>query len=118
MILQLGQEIQRLQAVDPQRLEKVVVRTQLLPRHLEVRRRKTKDFIKCLFSSLHKCTLSFLSKAKDLHLLGTRHSALTASTAAHPCSPQISATQPAPRHAQTTHRKYRSPAAILPAESA
>src|ERR1700728_832174 len=53
MILQLGQEIERLQAVDPQRLEEIVIGSELLPRHLEMRRGKTQYFIQRLICSLH-----------------------------------------------------------------
>jgi hypothetical protein len=44
MILQLGQEIERLQAIDSQRFEKVIVRSEPLPRNLEVGSGKIEDF--------------------------------------------------------------------------
>src|SRR5580700_1145147 len=37
MVFQLGQEIERLQAVDVQRFEKIIVGRELLARHFEVR---------------------------------------------------------------------------------
>src|ERR1022692_2122691 len=52
MILQLGQQIQRLQAINPESLEEVVVGTQFFPRHLEVRRRKLQNLVKRLFRPL------------------------------------------------------------------
>ena len=61
MILQFGQEIERLQAVDPQRLEEIVVRSELLPRHLEMRRGKTQYFIQRLICSLHVSFINALS---------------------------------------------------------
>lgn len=44
MILELRQKIERLQAVDTERLEKIVVRRKLLARHLEVSGSQIEDF--------------------------------------------------------------------------
>ncbi len=56
MVLQLGQQIERLQAVDSQRFEKIVVRRKVFSRHLEVRRCEIQYFIQRLLSSLHSST--------------------------------------------------------------
>jgi hypothetical protein len=54
MILQLGQQVERLQAINLETLEKIVIRMQFIPRHLEVRRSKAKYFFQRLVSGLHK----------------------------------------------------------------
>ena len=46
VIFQAGQQIERLQAVNPERLEKVVVGSEFFARHLEVARREIQNFIK------------------------------------------------------------------------
>src|SRR5215469_3107838 len=48
MILQSSQQIERLQAVNTQGLEEVVIRRELLARHLEVPRRQAQNFIQRL----------------------------------------------------------------------
>src|SRR5271156_4247780 len=53
MILQLGQQIECLQAVNSQCFEEVIVRTQSFPRHLKMRRSESQYFIQRLFSSWH-----------------------------------------------------------------
>ncbi len=50
-MLEARQQIERLQAVDAQRLEKVVVGRELLPRHLEMRGRKIQNFVERVIDS-------------------------------------------------------------------
>jgi hypothetical protein len=57
MILEFGKQIKRLQAVDAQRLEEIVVRVQFFPGHFEVRGGKTQYFIQCLVDGLHSLSL-------------------------------------------------------------
>ena len=54
MMLQPGQQIQRLQAVDSQGREEVVIGSELFTRNFEVRRGQIQDFVKGSVSSLHK----------------------------------------------------------------
>src|ERR1700740_3175986 len=53
MILQSREQIERLQAVDVQGLEEVLVRLQLLARYLEVLRGQIQNFIQCLIFRSH-----------------------------------------------------------------
>ena len=53
-MLQPGQQVERLQAVDAERLEKVGVRLQLLPRNFEVRGGEGQDLIERLVSGSHR----------------------------------------------------------------
>lgn len=50
MALEFRKQIECLQAVDAERLEKVIVRMQLLPLHFEMRGGEVHDFVECLFS--------------------------------------------------------------------
>src|SRR5581483_9165133 len=54
MIFQLGQQIQRLQAVDAEGLEEIVVGRESFARHLEVGRGQAEYFVKRLFGCWHK----------------------------------------------------------------
>jgi hypothetical protein len=53
MIFQPRQQIERLQAVDAERLKEVVIRGEPLSRHFEVSRCKVQYLIKCLFMYHH-----------------------------------------------------------------
>lgn len=53
VILQFGQQIERLQAIDFQGFEKIFVGMQFLPRHLEVCGGKTQYFVQRFFGSWH-----------------------------------------------------------------
>ena len=50
MMLQPSEQIERLQAVDAERLEEIVVGSKLLARHFKLRGGKVEDFVKCLFA--------------------------------------------------------------------
>src|SRR5580704_18368241 len=54
MVLESGQQIQSLQAVNSQRFKEVVIAGELLSRNLEVSRGEVKNFIKGLISGSHK----------------------------------------------------------------
>src|ERR1700732_4543477 len=58
MVLEPSQQFQRLQAVNPERFEEVVIGSELLTWDLELRRRKAKDFVQRLFTVCH-CFISF-----------------------------------------------------------
>ena len=64
MMLQPRQQVERLQAVDAESLEKIVVGRQLLARNFEVRGRKIQDFVQCL--SAVRIALVILSK-RSIH---------------------------------------------------
>src|SRR5579863_6295777 len=53
MIFQPRQQIERLQAINPERLKEVIVRGELLSRHFKVSRGKVQYFIKCFFIYSH-----------------------------------------------------------------
>ena len=53
MIFQFRKQVQRLQAIDPERLEKIFVGRQFFARHLEMGRRELKDFVERLSVSAH-----------------------------------------------------------------
>jgi hypothetical protein len=59
MILQLGEEIERLQAVDAERLEKVLVGRKFFARDFEVRGCKRQNLVKSLICGWHSLILSF-----------------------------------------------------------
>ena len=52
MMLEPGKQIERLQAVDPERLEEIIVGSQFLARHFELRRRQVEDLVQSLFDCL------------------------------------------------------------------
>ena len=54
MILQFREQVERLQAVDTERLEEVFFRGELLARHLEVRRGECEDRVESLFCCFHR----------------------------------------------------------------
>src|SRR5579862_9072282 len=54
MVLQPRQQIERLQTVDPESFEEVVIGRQLLARHFKVGRRKSKDLVEGLVGGLHR----------------------------------------------------------------
>jgi len=56
MVLQTRQQIKRLQAVDPESLEEVVIGRELLARHFIVGRRESKDLVESLVRGLHTNT--------------------------------------------------------------
>jgi len=68
VIFQFRQQIERLQAVDAQRLEKVIVGRELLPGDLEVRGCERKNFVQCLIRCLHKPLKIQLGIRTLLHL--------------------------------------------------
>jgi hypothetical protein len=45
------QQIKRLETIDPERLEKIVVWSELLPRHFEMRSRKIQNLVKSVIDS-------------------------------------------------------------------
>ncbi len=53
MMFQPGQQVERLQTVDFQRLEKIVVRSESCPRHFEMGRGQIEDFIQRLIGGSH-----------------------------------------------------------------
>ena len=57
MMLEPGEQIQRLQAVDSKSLEEIVVGSELLARDFELRRRQVEDLFQCFFS----CPSSLIS---------------------------------------------------------
>src|SRR5271165_830449 len=59
VMLELGQQIEGLQAVDAKRLEEVIVGRELLPRHLEMRGRELEDFIERLVGRWHREVSAF-----------------------------------------------------------
>ncbi len=73
VIFQPREQVERLQAVDAQRLEEVIIGSELRPRHFEVCRCKVQNFVKCLIGSSHIDNFSLTS---------------TANKVARPCSPQ------------------------------
>src|SRR5438270_6127869 len=94
MIFQPRQQIERLQAVDAESLEEVIVRRKLLARHLEVRGREAKNLVQRLVSSLRH-TLSFLASSSS-STLRERSGGSKASKAAHPYSRRTSSIPPRP----------------------
>jgi hypothetical protein len=54
VILQSRKQIERLQAVDAQSLEEVIVRTELFPAYIEMLGCQIQNFIECLFLRSHK----------------------------------------------------------------
>ena len=53
VMFQPGKQVQRLQAVDPQSLEKIIVGSEPLPRHFELRRREIQYFFERSLSIWH-----------------------------------------------------------------
>jgi hypothetical protein len=53
MVLEPRQQVERLQAVDAECLEKIIVGSKLLARHLEVGGRETDYFVESLILSAH-----------------------------------------------------------------
>ena len=53
VMLEPREQVERLQAVNAESLEKVVIRRELFPRHLEVGRGKTENFVESVISSGH-----------------------------------------------------------------
>ena len=51
MLLEPREQVERLQAVDAERLEEIVVRLELFARHFEMRRGELQDFVRCLFDA-------------------------------------------------------------------
>src|SRR5579864_1812269 len=54
MILQLGQQIEGLQAIDSQRFKEVLIGGKLLARHFEVSRGQAQDFVERFIGCWHK----------------------------------------------------------------
>lgn len=54
MIFQFREQIERLQAVNSESLEKISVRMQIFSRHFEVRSGKVQDLVESLISSGHR----------------------------------------------------------------
>src|SRR5713226_4113505 len=59
MVLEPSEQFQRLQAVNPECFEEVVIGSELLTWDLELRRRKAEDFVQRLFTVCH-CFISIL----------------------------------------------------------
>jgi len=53
VILQPSKEVERLQAINPQRFEEVFARGQFLARNFKMRGRKSQDLFEDLIGSLH-----------------------------------------------------------------
>src|ERR1700741_5672774 len=77
VVLEPSQQIERLQAIDTQRLEKVVVWTKLFAGDLEVLGRQIQNLVECLLLRFHN--------ASEVSLVVP----VMANTAARPRSPQI-----------------------------
>src|SRR3984957_5182290 len=60
MMLQPGEQFESLQAVNAERLEKVFVRIQFLPRHFEMGGRQVKNFVERLLGSGHRVRFHFI----------------------------------------------------------
>src|SRR5262252_8623568 len=108
-MFQTSQQIERLETVDPQCFKKIIVRRQLLARHFEMRGSKTKNFIERVVSSRHVAISNYK--------LPITNCKFTASTAADPHSPQISAALLRQPDAYKGRRKFRSPASVPHTES-
>src|ERR1700693_4169268 len=94
VMLKPGKQIHRLQAIDPESFDKVVVGGQLFARNLELGRGKVKYLVERLLRFWHACTHSIRKAA-------------TANRAARLCFPQTSSIRLRPQAACTSHKKYR-----------
>src|SRR5579859_7658947 len=67
MIFQAAEHFERLQAVNAQLLEKIVIRSERTGRHFEVLRRQIEDFLRGLFQCAHgKVNLTFPRQERKL----------------------------------------------------
>src|ERR1700687_2062410 len=104
VMLQPGQQVERLQAVDPERLEEVIVGRKLLPRHLKVGRRKIENLVERVIGRRHEyCAFQIIK-------LQITNYKFTASTVALPHSLQTCAALLRPLDANKGRKKYQSPA--------
>src|SRR2546426_3484529 len=98
-MLQPGQQIQRLQAIDPESLEEVVVGSKFLAWNFELGRRKIKYFVKSSLSIRHSCSHSI-------------RNLVMASRAARRCFPRTFSNRPPPPAGPEAHKTRRFPASI------
>src|SRR5260370_1061097 len=111
VMLQSRQQIERLQAVDSQRPEEVVVGRKFFPRHLKVGRRKIENLVERVIGRRHEyCAFQIIK-------LQITNYKFTASTAALPRSLQTCAALLRPPDANKGRRKYQSPASTPHTES-
>src|ERR1700722_7245909 len=109
MMLQPGEQFERLQTVNAERLEEIVVGIQFLPGYFEMDGRQVKDFVERLISSGH---------IVRLHIFRLRLDAARVSKAEPRCCRRISSTRLPPPAAKTIRRTGRFPGAARHAESA
>jgi hypothetical protein len=65
MLLDTRQQIERLQAVDSQLFEKIVVGRKMLARHLEMFRRESEDFVRGVMECAHQFVFCHKSCGKQ-----------------------------------------------------
>ena len=64
MMLKPGEQVERLQAVDPERLEEIVVRSELLARYFELGRREVEYLVQSFFAVCHCLILILIERCQ------------------------------------------------------
>src|ERR1700691_611958 len=99
------QQIKRLEAVNSERLEKIVVRRELFPRHLEMRSRKLENFVESGGRRRRR-------NKRDVPRVSNHQIKIKASPGAHPRLPQTSVALVRPPDGNKGRRKYQFPASV------